>query len=102
MTSIPLTQPTTPQISTMNIDGVPPLVESNDDDPFPPTPAARPVPVPSSVWLSQPEPLRYEYKLEGLEHRLDISRPQRSTDYNNLPPDNYRFSVRCRRRSTRG
>ncbi len=49
----------------------------------------------SSVWLSSPELLQYQYRLEGLDNDWISAGPRRSTDYNNLPPGQYRFVVRA-------
>ena len=49
----------------------------------------------STVWLSTPERLQYEYRLEGLDAEWSSASPRRATDYNNLPPGRYRFAVRA-------
>ena len=49
----------------------------------------------STVWLSTPERLQYEYRLEGLDADWIPAGTRRATDYNNLPPGQYRFAVRA-------
>jgi signal transduction histidine kinase/ligand-binding sensor domain-containing protein len=49
----------------------------------------------ASVWLSTPERLQYQYRLEGVEHDWIAAGSRRSADYNNLPPGDYRFLVRA-------
>jgi signal transduction histidine kinase/ligand-binding sensor domain-containing protein len=49
----------------------------------------------ASVWLSTPERLQYQYRLEGLEPDWIPAGGRRSADYNNLPPGDYRFLVRA-------
>ena len=49
----------------------------------------------STVWLSTPERLQYQYRLEGLDSEWIPAGTRRATDYNNLPPGQYRFAVRA-------
>jgi signal transduction histidine kinase/ligand-binding sensor domain-containing protein len=49
----------------------------------------------ASVWLSTPERLQYQYRLEGLERDWIPAGGRRTADYNNLPPGDYRFLVRA-------
>ena len=49
----------------------------------------------STVWLSTPERLQYQYRLEGLDSEWIPAGTRRATDYNNLPPGHYRFAVRA-------
>ncbi|MBK5297668.1 MAG: hypothetical protein JJE40_10960 [Vicinamibacteria bacterium] len=49
----------------------------------------------STVWLGTPERLQYEYRLEGLDPDWIPAGTRRATDYNNLPPGQYRFVVRA-------
>lgn len=49
----------------------------------------------ASVWLSTPERLQYQYRLEGLESNWIAAGARRTADYNNLPPGRYRFLVRA-------
>lgn len=49
----------------------------------------------ASVWLSTPERLQYQYRLEGLERDWIFAGGRRTADYNNLPPGRYRFLVRA-------
>ncbi len=47
------------------------------------------------VWLSTPERLGYQYRLEGVDATWVNARGRRSADYNNLPPGRYRFVVKA-------
>ncbi len=89
----PLAPPPAPQIRAMNVDGVPVVDRTT-------------IVLPSDVrrvefqYLEQSgsarrSGLRYEYKLEGLDADWISAGPRRSTDYNNLPPGDYRFVVRA-------
>ena len=49
----------------------------------------------STVWLGTPERLQYQYRLEGLDADWIPAGTRRATDYNNLPPGEYRFLVRA-------
>jgi signal transduction histidine kinase/ligand-binding sensor domain-containing protein len=49
----------------------------------------------ASVWLSTPDRVQYQYRLEGLEPDWIAAGSRRTADYNNLPPGRYRFLVRA-------
>lgn len=88
----PLDPPPAPQIHAVLVDGR----AVNPRAPLVLAPGVRRVEFRyAAVVLSTPERLGYQYRLEGLESDWVAAGSRRSTDYNNLPPGQYRFAVRA-------
>jgi signal transduction histidine kinase/ligand-binding sensor domain-containing protein len=86
------TPPAAPQIHAVIVDGRPVLDRSAIELPA----GVRRIEFQySTVWLSSPERLQYQYRLDGLDADWIAAGPRRATDYNNLPPGQYRFLVRA-------
>jgi signal transduction histidine kinase/ligand-binding sensor domain-containing protein len=88
----PPSPPAAPQIRAMLIDGTPIPERTAIELPA----GVRRVEFQyATVWLSSPERLQYQYRLEGVDQDWISAGARRSTDYNNLPPGHYRFAVRA-------